>query len=366
MNTIVGTTRKEVENCKQKDWNTRCKLPPTERMDVDLTSDIASLIDDNSAPTISAKAATGDSSSNEVNMQRSVMNTNVTYNDVVILLSDSEDEDNTMPDVQIRDVKSVVPANNKAGTVTYSTKSVVVNDIDSSVIMLDASSENTDSSNNFAQKCVRRTRSPPEKCYKAEQNNVTQPTTNKSVAAKIMESTASNDSQNNESTDQRDVNRLPEVNSMRTWEKKQCINFDCKSNKKTVTFCNAPIWALNHFNVPQKVNRDQFVCENCFDISVNDYERMCATLVNHQPLLMVQQLPGRSEVVEIIDSTDEDNDESSNRNAEHTEVLPVDTLTLLEEHLEDVVKETFERINFERQIQWTDQILKVINSNTSI
>lgn len=305
MDGIVESISKGVmENCKQKDLNTRC-YPTAEIMDVDLTPDIASLI-----PTISTVAATGDSSSNEANSQICV-NTNVMNNDVVILLSDGEDEDNTKTDVQVRYAETVVQTNNKSGTATYSTESVVVNSDgnDSRVIMLDDSSRHTE----------------------VEVQNKT-------------------DSLN------------PEENSLRTCEKMQCINFDCKSNKKAVTFYNAPIWALNHFNVPHKVNRGQFVCQNCFDISVNDYERMCIALVNQQPLLMVQ-LPRRPEVVEIIDSEEEDNGGSSNKYADCTKPLSMDTLTVLEEHLEDVLKETFDRINVEQQMEWTNQILKVIHTN---
>lgn len=189
--------------------------------------------------------------------------------------------------------------------------------------------------------------------------------TSGSVALKIVESAASNESQNNKSTVRLiGMDGLVEVNSPRTCEKKECINFNCKSNKKTVTFCEAPIWALNYFNVPHKVNRGQFVCQKCFDVSVNDYERMCVALVNQQPLLMLQQLPGRPEVVEIVDSEEEDNDGSSNNTyVDCTKPLSLDTLTMLEDHLEDVLKETFDRINIEQQMGWTHQILKVTNES---
>ncbi len=210
-----------------------------------------------------------------------------------------------------------------------------------------------------------------EDCYQAEQNSSTQSTpppppppvavsTNESVASKTVDTPpTTNESQTKESTFRLvEMDRLLEINSPRPGEKRECINFDCKSNKKTVQFCKAPIWALNHFNVPRKVNRPQFVCMNCFDVSANDYERLCVALVNEQPLLL-EKLPLRPEVVEILDSEEEDNGGSTTKYVDCTKSLSLDTLTLLEDHFEDVLKETFKRINIEQQTQWTKQILQV-------
>lgn len=198
-----------------------------------------------------------------------------------------------------------------------------------------------------------------EDCYQMEQDIITKETTptTDSATPKPPEPATSDDTPNKESAVRLvEMDKLLETKSQKTGEKRECINFDCKS-KKSVTFCKAPIWALNHFNVPRKVNRGQFICQNCFDVSANDYERMCVALVNQQPLLL-EQLPLRPEVVEILDSEEEDNGDSSKKYVDDSKSLTLDTLTLLEDHFEDVLKETFLKLNIEQQMSWTNQILK--------
>lgn len=200
-----------------------------------------------------------------------------------------------------------------------------------------------------------------EDCHQMEMDSVTKATTptTETVASKPVEPAKPVESQTKESSFRLvGMDKLLESNVLKPGEKRECINFDCKS-KKSVAFYKAPIWALNHFNVPRKVNRGQFICQNCFDASVNDYERMCAALVNQQPLLL-EQLPIRPEVVEILDSEEEDNGGSGSggKYVDDTKSLSLDTLTLLEDHFEDVLKETFNRVNIERQVAWTNQILQ--------
>lgn len=201
-----------------------------------------------------------------------------------------------------------------------------------------------------------------EECYQMEQESVTEaattPSTECAAVTETPEPAKQDGSQVKESPFRLvEMDKLLKINEPKPGEKRECINFDCKS-KKTVTFCKAPLWALNHFNVPRKVNRGQFICQNCFDVSVNDYERMSAVLTNHQPLLL-EKLPIRPDVVEILDSEEEDNGGSgSSKYIDDTKSLSLDTLTLLEDHFEDVLRETFKKINFEQQVAWTDQILR--------
>lgn len=194
-------------------------------------------------------------------------------------------------------------------------------------------------------------------CYRAEQVSSAANTVATS-ASKSAASPAPDESQNNQSTVRLvGMDKLLETNSAKSDEKRECINFDCKS-KKSVSFYKAPIWALSHFNVPRKVTRPQFICQNCFDTSANDYERMGVALVNQQPLLF-QDMPVRPEVVEILDSEEEDNGGTSNKYVDDIKPLSLETLTLLEDHFDDVLKETFSRINIEQQMSWTNQILNV-------
>lgn len=200
-----------------------------------------------------------------------------------------------------------------------------------------------------------------EECYQMEEDNVTKPPppppTAEPEVSEAAKTTEVNEPQKNESTVRLvEMDKLLEVNSAKNVEKRECINFDCKS-KKSVTFCKAPLWALNHFNVPRKVSRGQYICMNCFDVCANDYERMCNALVNQQPLLL-EELPIRPDVVEILDSEEEDNGGNSSKYVDDSKYLSLDTLTLLEDHFEDVLKETLSRINIDQQMSWANQILK--------
>lgn len=198
-----------------------------------------------------------------------------------------------------------------------------------------------------------------EDCYRMDQDSVTKttPPTIDPVVSESPNPVNVKDSQNKESAVRLvGMDKLLETNSSRTVEKRECINFDCKS-KKSATFCKAPLWALSHFNVPRKVNRGQFICMNCFDVCLSDYERMCAALINQQPLLL-EELPVRPEVVEILDSEEEDNGGNSNKFVDDSKTLSLDTLTLLEDHFEDVLKETLSKVNIDQQMSWTNQILK--------
>lgn len=201
-------------------------------------------------------------------------------------------------------------------------------------------------------------------CYNAEKQKsattakTTSTTPVSNASSKSVESPASNGSQNNQSTVRLvEMDKLMETTATKPGEKRECINFDCKS-KKSVAFYKAPLLALNHFNVARKVNRPQFICQNCFDVSMNDYERMGIALVNKQPLLL-EDLPIRPEVVEILDSDDEDTGGGNTKYVDDIKPLSLETLTLLEDHFADVLKETFDRINIGQQMSWTNQILNV-------
>lgn len=201
-----------------------------------------------------------------------------------------------------------------------------------------------------------------EDCYQAEKQQSTTTTTSSNTTepatAKPSEPVAPNESQSKDPGVRLvGMEKLLKVDSPGPGEKRECINCECQS-KKSVAFYKAPLWALNHYNVSRKVNRGQYVCESCYDVAADDYERMCVALINQRPLLL-EKLPIRPEVVEILDSDDEDSGGGTNKYVDTTKPLSVDTLTMLEDHFEDVLKETFERINIQQQTTWTNQILKV-------
>ncbi|XP_037048662.1 histone-lysine N-methyltransferase eggless-like isoform X2 [Bradysia coprophila] len=403
---LNDSVSKEVENDKPAD------VPPVEPMEVNEQdkSDIpdANLTEDIDLPSTATQSTTvatcdksiADPSSTQPNIEKGD-DTNVDENDVVMLLSDSEDEDTARKSrlvdtaemiekfsTQGVTLEVVKPANDKLRAASVRTENVEnkTNDNDTSVIMLDDSPREVEAPTNDrdsakrnaievdeepppqtanetddpAQNALQMIRQLVDGCYPDDKESTAATTatttTTTTTASKSTDSPAPNESQKTQSTFRLvGMDKLLETNSVKSGEKRECINFDCKS-KKSVEFYKAPLLALSHFNVPRKVNRAQFICQNCFDVSVNDYERMGVALVNQQPLLL-EEVPVRPEVVEILDSEEEDNGGGSSKYVDDIKPLSLDTLTLLEDHFEDVLKEAFNRINIAQQMAWTDQIL---------
>lgn len=262
-------------------------------------------------------------------------------NDIVSLLSDSENED-INGNGRVDDAEPIIYFLNNEVTLEVLKPSIATNNNDSSVVMLDPSAEIL---KNVCQQSVDRTQN-SQQPMKLQAEHSTRYTDTTSFAIPASNSIESNELQPQKSTDNVDKT---------TWTAHECINSHCLSIGETGTFCLAPLWALNYFNVARRFDRSQFICQNCFDASISDYERMCGALVNQQPLLL-QQLPVRPEVVEIADSEEEDNGDGI---VECEKPLSSATLSLLEDQLDVVMKETIDRLNMEKQVAWTNQILEV-------
>ncbi|KAJ6646131.1 Histone-lysine N-methyltransferase eggless, partial [Pseudolycoriella hygida] len=320
-----------------------------------------------------------------------IKETHVKDDDVVMLLSDSDEEEKSKTDAQKISIEKVMQKLTSEVTITsvdrVSRDQTIQKSIaGADVVMLDDSPDNSEYERQNKEKPSKATpienkekstasalvqlEQLVEECYQKEQENARKSatSTNETVVSQPVEVSKLKESQRKESAVRLvGMDKLLQANVLKATlgEKRECINFDCKS-KNTVAFYKTPIWALNYFNVPRKMNRGQFICANCYDAAANDYERLCVTLVNDQPLLM-EQLPLRPEVVEILDSDDEDSGGTTTKYIDDTKPLTVDTLTLLEDHFEDVLKETFKKLNIEKQVSWTNQILKdKMNKNEAI
>ncbi len=174
---IIESTSKDVDNCKQTevaDPSPAAAVDVVESMDVDdghtEHTDLpdTSLIENDSAPTISStcdiattSTATEIPTSSQADSSEvcvDTVDTTEKENDVVMLLSDSEDEDNMKADVPANRVVKEVrilndevtlevikpSANKKVETVTKSTENAAATNNDNSVIMLDDSPENSE------------------------------------------------------------------------------------------------------------------------------------------------------------------------------------------------------------------------------
>lgn len=137
---------------------------------------------------------------------------------------------------------------------------------------------------------------------------------------------------------------------------RECINYECAKRPKE--FMIADSFILSHFKVPKKVIRAQYVCIGCYEEAIQKYEQLCGTLEDLQPL-MLESLPKRADLVEILDSSDEeDNTDASKNTDENADLVPAAVLKLLEDNFEDVLSETLKRIDIDQQMSWNSTILK--------
>lgn len=98
------------------------------------------------------------------------------------------------------------------------------------------------------------------------------------------------------------------------------------------------------------------MCEQCYDSVTESYGELCAALEDRQPLFL--QKMKHNDLVEIIDSSDdeEDSDSKKDENVDKCS-LDAETLALIENELEAVIHETFNKVDIEQQMDWNRQIL---------
>lgn len=136
---------------------------------------------------------------------------------------------------------------------------------------------------------------------------------------------------------------------------KDCLNYEC--NYKGSDFFEAPDFILSHYKVNKK-QKNIYVCDECFHLAIAKYEELCGALEDIQPLYL-QEIPRRPDLVEILDSSDEEDDDivQSDQSIMNKIPLDEDTLALIDKELENIVIESFSRVNIDQQMKWNREIL---------
>ncbi|XP_035794441.1 histone-lysine N-methyltransferase eggless-like [Anopheles albimanus] len=139
-----------------------------------------------------------------------------------------------------------------------------------------------------------------------------------------------------------------------------CCNLECSSTSRE--YVEAPLFAINFYDVSKKKNKAPLLCTDCFGAVIREYENYCTMIVNQTPV--VRNNPTKKEVVEIIDSDDEDKDKMGLLKHDNETPLPQDIIALVESELEDVIKETFDKYKIQEQMtQSFDYIKQMIAKN---
>lgn len=135
-------------------------------------------------------------------------------------------------------------------------------------------------------------------------------------------------------------------------QRKECINVDCLHLSNI--FYDVPEFVINHFHL-KKRHKQMFVCDLCFEECIQKYGVLCASLQDKQPLLLEKIKYAGS--VELIDSSDEEDEIDTKTDNRIQEKLDASTLNLLENNLEDIMRESFAKIDIKQQMDWNQQIL---------
>lgn len=144
-------------------------------------------------------------------------------------------------------------------------------------------------------------------------------------------------------------------------EVKECLNFDC--SRKSQEFFVAPEFVISHFHVMNK-RKLIYVCDECFDITIAKYGELGGALEDKQPLYL-EDIPRRPECVDLLDSSDEEEEENVKENGKSEDgdestskaAMSSESLKMIESELENVIASTLERINISEQMEWNRQIL---------
>lgn len=154
-------------------------------------------------------------------------------------------------------------------------------------------------------------------------------------------------------------------NDVRIQEKaivrKECLNVECK--RKSDIFYEAPEFVVNYFHMNRR-QKVQYACECCYDTAIKSYEELTAALIDKEPIFLREVK--YTDLVEIIDSSDEEDDADLKNlnNDEETHTFDADTLALIENELENVIKETLNKVDIKQQMEWNRKILaRKLDSN---
>lgn len=148
------------------------------------------------------------------------------------------------------------------------------------------------------------------------------------------------------------IENITENENDNSIQRKECINVDCLHVSNM--FYDAPEFVINHFHL-KKRHKQMFVCDICFEECIKKYGVLCASLQDKQPLLLEKIKYSGS--VELIDSSDEEDETNTKSNNRIQEKIDSSTLNLLENSLEDIMRESFAKIDVKQQMDWNQQIL---------
>ncbi|KAL5288804.1 egg family protein [Megaselia abdita] len=145
---------------------------------------------------------------------------------------------------------------------------------------------------------------------------------------------------------------------------KECINTNCTG--KSIKLVKASSAALKYYYAKEK-KQTQFVCKRCRSNVIESFISMTDMLLNGEALLLAPR-PKKSDLVQLIDSSDDEKEEGKVETTEGESSLDEETLELIDTSLIPTIKSVFKQIKMGDQIRKNEQILqnKVDTTNKKI
>lgn len=134
----------------------------------------------------------------------------------------------------------------------------------------------------------------------------------------------------------------------------RCLNSACEGNSDE--YLSAPDFCLSYFRVKRSKNHKEEVCFNCYDKSVQDFDKLATKLKNRELMLEVDY-PIINETLQIEDS-DEDDDV-----VRDTEYISNENFEFISKHIDDILTSTLQNCNIEKQYKLESDYLYKENEN---
>lgn len=142
---------------------------------------------------------------------------------------------------------------------------------------------------------------------------------------------------------QQEKPKTPEITKLQL---KECINAECPRTANDEYF-KCPLFVMNLYYVSRKPEKSQWICFTCLENANNIYEQLCTNVNNNIPWTSVK-IPKKQDLVEIIDSDDEDGFAEKKRLVPDTEMIIFDAET--EAEVEEILNKIVERIDIKKQL----------------
>lgn len=134
---------------------------------------------------------------------------------------------------------------------------------------------------------------------------------------------------------------------------KECINPLCPRNPND-DYTESSSFALSVYHIIRKPNKYQWICTTCFDNAIEIYEKLASNLYKNESWLKIK-IPKKQDLVEIIDSDEETNDNT-------TTTVPESQMIIFtketEKEMEDIITELTSRVDFNYQIEAEEKQLE--------